>query len=190
MIDLSGCHLVRVRFCMCSQSSFLEPFRQLLRVCWYPASVLRPKTAFTFDLLDTYHKISLQGKLNLYDFYTTIMQKTDNCGRSDVQVSLFTGCSQYVAYTRQQYRYHEMSRSVRQWRHLKDLKRGAAGHAPVAINDLADGVLTIECPACPQPGRNLPPDWENAADDKAYAPFYPRMTDLDDPSDGYTVFSS
>ena len=99
VIDLSGYHLVRVRFCMCSQSSFLEPFRQLLRVHWYPASILRPKTVFTFDLLDTYHKISLQGKVNLYDFYNTIMQKTDNCGRLGAQVSRFTGCSHHIAYT-------------------------------------------------------------------------------------------
>ena len=71
---------------MCSHSSFLEPFCQLLRVSWYPASILRPKTVFTFDLLDTYHKASMQGKLNLYDFYTTIMQKTDNCGHLKVKV--------------------------------------------------------------------------------------------------------
>ena len=86
VIDLSGYHCVRVRFCTCSQSSFLEPFRQLLRVRWYPASVLRPKTVFTFDLLDTYHKVSMQGKLNLYDFYTMIIQKTDNCGLLNIKV--------------------------------------------------------------------------------------------------------
>ena len=83
-----------------------------------------------------------------------------------------------------------MSRSVRQWRHLRDLKRGAAGHSAVAINGLADGVLAIECPACPHPGRNLPPHWENVADDKAYVPFYPRTTNLDNLLDGYTAFSS
>ena len=49
---------------------------------WYPASFNRPRTAFTFDLLETYHKVTLQGKLNLYDFYLAIMQKTDNQGRS------------------------------------------------------------------------------------------------------------
>ncbi|KAF9778389.1 hypothetical protein BJ322DRAFT_1014720, partial [Thelephora terrestris] len=134
VIDLSGYHFVR-----------------LLRVRWYPASVLRPKTVFTFDLLDTYHKISLQGKLNLYDFYTTIMQKTDNCGRLDTK-----------------YRYHEISRCARQWRHLKDIKRGAAGHTSVAVDDLGDGSLAIECPACPHPGQNLPPGWENVPGDKAW----------------------
>ena len=86
VIDVSGYHHVRVRFCACSHTSFLEPFRQLLRVRWYPASTLQPKTVFTFDLLDAYHKISLQGKLNLYNFYTAIMQRTDNCGHAKVNV--------------------------------------------------------------------------------------------------------
>ena len=64
-----------------------EHYRQLLRMRWYPASFHRPKTAFTFDLLETYHKVTLQGKLNLYDFYHAIMHKTDNQGRSKPLVS-------------------------------------------------------------------------------------------------------
>ena len=65
-----------------------------------------------------------------------------------------------------------MSRCVRQWRHLKDMKRGGAGHTSTAVDDLGDGALAIECPACPHPGRNLPPEWENESRDKAYALFY------------------
>lgn len=171
VIDLSGYHFVCIRFCMCSRNSYLEHFRQLLRVRWFPASVLRPKTVFTFDLLDTYHKISLQGKLNLYDFYSTIMQKTDNCGRSKVQVCRLFGSLYDTTYVCRQYRYHEMSRCVRQWRHLKDIKRGAVGHTSATVDDLCDGVVAIECPACPHPGRNLPPNWENETKDRAYALF-------------------
>lgn len=71
----------------------VERYRQLLRVGWYPASFQRPRTAFTFNVLDTYHKIALQGKLNLYDFYSSILQKTDNCGRKKVIVSHPLPCS-------------------------------------------------------------------------------------------------
>jgi hypothetical protein len=81
VVDLSGYHTVCIRPCVCLKGGFPDDHRQLLRVSWYPASVLRPQTAFTFDLLDTYHKISLQAKLNLYDFYNAIMQKTDNQGQ-------------------------------------------------------------------------------------------------------------
>jgi hypothetical protein len=51
-----------------------------------------------FDLLDTYHKISLQGKLNLYDFYNTIMQKMDNCGHLKAQVCGFVSTPYDEAY--------------------------------------------------------------------------------------------
>ena len=76
-------------FCKCSQNGSPENYQQLLRVGLYPASLIRPQTAFTFDLLDTHQKISLQGKLNLYDFYNAIMQKTDNHGGSKLKVRDF-----------------------------------------------------------------------------------------------------
>jgi len=88
VIDLSGAHYVNVQFCICKERpEWIEHYRQLLRMRWYPASLDRPRTAFTFDLLDTYHKITLQGKLNLYDFYILVMQKSDNRGRRKVIVS-------------------------------------------------------------------------------------------------------
>ena len=45
-----------------------------------------------FNVLDTYHKLALQGKLNLYDFYLSILQKTDNCGRKKVVISQVCSC--------------------------------------------------------------------------------------------------
>jgi hypothetical protein len=42
------------------------------------------------------------------------------------------------------------------------LKR--AGHAqdPLGANGTSQGELTLECPACPHPGRNLPEGWDEA----------------------------
>lgn len=88
IVDDNGIHHVNVQFCACTSSpQWVEKYRQLLRVGWYPASFRRPKTAFTFNVLDSYHKLMLQGKLNLYDFYSSLAQKTDNCGRKKVIVS-------------------------------------------------------------------------------------------------------
>lgn len=88
VIDVNGVHYVTVQFCSCTGAAgWVESYRQLLRVGWYPASFQKPKTAFTFDVLDTYHKLALQGKLNLHDFYSAILQKTDNCGQKKVLVS-------------------------------------------------------------------------------------------------------
>jgi hypothetical protein len=42
------------------------------------------------------------------------------------------------------------------------LKRGGRGHDPAGIDATSNGELTVECPACPHPGRNLPDGWENA----------------------------
>lgn len=82
VVDLNGAHHVNAQFCECNETpGWVEHYRQLLRVAWYPTSFNQPRTVFTFDLLDTYHKLTLQGKLNLYDFYSSIMQKTNNYGK-------------------------------------------------------------------------------------------------------------
>ena len=88
VVDMNGWHNLRVGYCTCGTSNpRTERYQQLLRMHWYPASFSRPRTAFSFDLLETYHKITLQGKLNLYDFYLAIMQKSDNQGRYKTTVS-------------------------------------------------------------------------------------------------------
>jgi hypothetical protein len=33
-----------------------------------------------------------------------------------------------------------------------------------------EGSCAILCPACPQPGLNLPPDWENAPEETRLVP--------------------
>ena len=71
-------------------TEWVEDYSQLLRVGWYPASFQKPKTVFTFEVLDTYHKLAIQGKLNLHDFYTALLQKTDNCGQKKVLVSVIS----------------------------------------------------------------------------------------------------
>ena len=42
------------------------------------------------------------------------------------------------------------------------LKRAGRGHDPEGIGNTAPGSLTVECPACPHPGRNLPENWREA----------------------------
>jgi hypothetical protein len=42
------------------------------------------------------------------------------------------------------------------------LKRAGRGQDPLGVGGTSQGELAVECPACPQPGRNLPADWENA----------------------------
>jgi hypothetical protein len=63
---------------------------------------------------------------------------------------------------------------VREWRHLKLLKRSGRGHDPAGVKATAAGELAVICPACPQPGRNLPEDWRDAPREKRYVHLFPR----------------
>ena len=47
-----------------------------------------PKTAFTFDFLNTFHLVNLHLKTALYDFWLAILHKTDNPGTRDTKVNI------------------------------------------------------------------------------------------------------
>ena len=80
IIDTSGFHSILVDFCGCRVNGNLNQRTQLLRARWFPATFNRPKTAFTFECLDTFHELTLQGKTSLYDYYYSILHKTDSLG--------------------------------------------------------------------------------------------------------------
>lgn len=53
-------------------------------------------------------------------------------------------------------------RMIRQWRHLKMLKRAGRGHDDQGVAGTAPGSCAVLCPACPHPGKNLPRNWAQA----------------------------
>jgi len=57
---------------------------------------------------------------------------------------------------------------VREWRHLKMLKRAGRGHDPAGIGATKEGECAVLCPACPLPGKNLPPGWEKFPEDQQW----------------------
>lgn len=57
----------------------------------FPASPDRPHTAFTFDVLNTFQLLNLQGKLSVYNFYHSLVYKTDNLGISEQEHTRRTG---------------------------------------------------------------------------------------------------
>jgi len=78
VFDLSGAHRLVVKYCDCDRPA---PKRvQLLRSRWFPATIERPSTAFAFDILDFFHKLQDRNKCNPYDFYHSIIQRTDAAG--------------------------------------------------------------------------------------------------------------
>lgn len=53
-------------------------------------------------------------------------------------------------------------RVMREFRHLRMLKRGGRGqlHDSRGVVGTLPGELAVVCPACPIPGLNLPDDWD------------------------------
>lgn len=56
-----------------------------------------------------------------------------------------------------------------EWQHLKMLKRAGQGHTASGVDGTSAGECTVLCPECPQPGKNLPPDWKEALKEKRWA---------------------
>jgi hypothetical protein len=58
-----------------------------------------------------------------------------------------------------QNRYKQLLRALQQWRDLKNCMKSGLGHE-AEENIPKDGCMAIFCPACPQPGVNLPTNWK------------------------------
>ena len=81
VLDVNGIHQVNVAYCNCEKAiGSFERRIQLLRAGWFPATLDRPKTVITFDALDLFHALTLQSKITFYDFYHTLVRRTDNSG--------------------------------------------------------------------------------------------------------------
>jgi hypothetical protein len=64
--------------------------------------------------------------------------------------------------TNLQNRERELRRVSRQWRNLRTRKWFGFGHDQ--NKKLENGNLAHFCPACPQPGVNLPDSWKNQSE--------------------------
>ncbi|EMD32307.1 hypothetical protein CERSUDRAFT_68868 [Gelatoporia subvermispora B] len=144
IIDTSGIHCVALDFCGCETAHAHTV--QLLRHRLLPATPTSPKTTGTFRLVQMFQLLPLQSKVSGWEFYQCLTRSTDNTGLDDVKD-----------------RYLSFMRMMREWRHLKMLKRAARGHDPGGVASTTQGSCAILCPACPHPGKNLPPDWQNVA---------------------------
>ncbi|KAJ7447499.1 hypothetical protein B0H11DRAFT_2162118 [Mycena galericulata] len=147
VVSPNGIHEVALDFCNCSTA---QPHDiQLMRARWYPATGKNPRTAGTFSVLRRYHLMTLESKCSGLEFYNSLARETDNSGTEPVRD-----------------RYDEFLRMTREWRHLQMLKRAGRGHDPTGMEGTKAGECALLCPACPQPGKNLPPNWKNAPKEK------------------------
>ncbi|KAF8875708.1 hypothetical protein BD779DRAFT_1613396 [Infundibulicybe gibba] len=59
-------------------------------------------------------------------------------------------------------------RMIREWRHLKLLKRAGCGHNSLGTVAIQPGECAVLCPACPQGDKNMPSGWRNAPKNEKY----------------------
>ncbi|KAF8341779.1 hypothetical protein F5887DRAFT_918968 [Amanita rubescens] len=145
IIDTHGVHQVGLDFCGCGRSGSMV--QQLLRYQLFPATVQNPSTAATFRVLRHFQILNFETKCSAHDYFQTLQRETDNTGLSA-----------------RKDRYREFLRMTHEWRHLKMMKRAGRRQHNNSTKD-EEGSCAILCPACPQPGINLPSDWENGPED-------------------------
>ncbi|KAF8333824.1 hypothetical protein F5887DRAFT_1079836 [Amanita rubescens] len=149
ILDSHGIHSVTMQYCNCHQA-VSRPV-QLLRSRLFPATTLDPKTAATFRLLEAFQLLSFTSKVSAFEYYQSISRQSDNTGTCPPPD-----------------RYRAFMRIIREWHHIRLLKRTGRGHDPTGVAGTREGECALLCPACPQPGKNLPDDWQIAPEKKQW----------------------
>lgn len=92
VLDMRGVQIVKVKFCDCALNLGLsqEHRDQFLRYGWYPATVQRPETVATMNLLRLYEKMAFQAKISAHDFYQALVNVTDDTGMNVPKVELLS----------------------------------------------------------------------------------------------------
>ncbi|KAJ7160849.1 hypothetical protein C8R46DRAFT_904941, partial [Mycena filopes] len=136
LYDTSGVHELAVDFCGCRDAP--ERRKQLLRVCWWPATVKEPNTCATFAVCKFFQIVNCLGKLSAYDYLRGLEMMTNHDGLD-----------------RPPDRRKPFMHIMRQWREVKRHKRFKTGYTAGGVRATAQGALTLQCRGCPQPQWNI-----------------------------------
>ncbi|KAG1829450.1 hypothetical protein EV424DRAFT_1470721 [Suillus variegatus] len=140
VVHSSGVFTHNVTWCTCP-GSYDQQHLQLLRAGLFPASTTRPRTAFTFEVLDNFLIDALECKTSAMSFFEKLRRLTNNAFMYTVPD-----------------RYRELMRVSHLWRDLKNRKWFGFGHD--RETQPGPGNLALFCPSCPQPGINMLSQWE------------------------------
>lgn len=158
VVDLNGVRACMVQYCRCGDAG--NKWEQLLQIDLFPATVKMTATAFSFSLLKHFDLLSSISKITAMDFVTTIRRTTNNAFPEDVPVSKPIDNSHPLAHPFPQNMYSSFRRVMRVWRALQTRKRAGEYHGMQSLmGGSNDSLLALKCPACPQPGLNMPLKW-------------------------------
>jgi len=141
IVHTNGIHHLAMVSCACRSPGLLP--LDLLACRLMPASFVNIRTLFSAQLLDSFRLCNLELKASAYQFYQLLRRLTMPTAPGEV-VDL----------------YNEFRRMSRLWRWMKKLKWAGVGHNGKTAMDVGRGELANYCPACPQPGLNLPENWK------------------------------
>lgn len=85
VVHTNGLHHVNVHWCLCNGP--VNRRQQLLAARMFPATIKRPKTAFTFHVLKEFHIHSDISKKPLYDYVRALERLTDNAFPGTLKVT-------------------------------------------------------------------------------------------------------
>ncbi|KAF9548795.1 hypothetical protein CPC08DRAFT_593260, partial [Agrocybe pediades] len=141
VVHTTGIHHIAMVTCACHGEESIP--MDIIASKFMPSSFKRIRTLFSTDLLDNYRLCNLELKASAYHFYNFLRRITTPLAPSDV-VNI----------------YDEFRRMTRLWRWTKKLKWAGYGHNNKDPLQAGKGELANFCVACPQDGKNLPPDWK------------------------------
>ncbi|KAF8337253.1 hypothetical protein F5887DRAFT_890729 [Amanita rubescens] len=142
IIHTNGIHQIPVTTCTCRGTNAIHA--DLVYKKLVPASFSVYRTLFTVDVLDDFRLSNLECKVSAYQYFQKLRRLT--CPSSPASTGNF---------------YQELLRMSRLWRWLKKKKWAGHRHRDCAFHQESPGELANFCPACPQPGINLPDNWKN-----------------------------
>ncbi|KAI0738383.1 hypothetical protein C8Q80DRAFT_1262908 [Daedaleopsis nitida] len=150
VIDTGGIHELSFTFCDCLGAVLASrQDLQLLDLGFYPATRQRPRTVFTFRVLDDFLLTQKECNASARNYYNKLRRITNSALPHMVPD-----------------RYRELLRVSRQWRVQKMHKRAGFAHHN---NSPGPGDLALRCPACPHPGINIPDNWKDDPEQWKYS---------------------
>lgn len=140
VVHTNGLHNIAMINCPCHGQDDVP--LDLFAVQLLPTSFKRIKTLFTAKVLDLFRLCNLELKASAYQFYQLLRRLTRPMAPAEVTDL-----------------YREFRRMSRLWRWMKKLKWNGYGSNNKMVSEVQAGELAIYCPACPQPGINIPHNW-------------------------------
>src|SRR6201999_1462923 len=142
IVHTNGIHNLALVTCNCQRSQTVP--LDLVACRFMPASFTNIRTLFSAEVLDYSHLCNLELKSSAYQFSQLLRRLTLPGAPADV-ANL----------------YNEFRRMSRLWRWIKRLQSAGYTHQDKSPQQVSTGDLANFCPACPQPGINLPEAWQH-----------------------------